>query len=162
MHDAVMAYVGRFATEDTLAVLDIGGRNLNGSTRRLFLGADPYRVLDIRPGVGVDIVADAATWEPDQVYDLVLCTEVFEHTPEYPAICATVHRALRPGGRFVVTCAGPGRSAHSGIEATALQPGEYYQNVSPADLLMAMRAAGFENVEVNQVGYDLQATGVRP
>jgi hypothetical protein len=154
MHREVIEWVSRWATSDPVVVLDIGGRDLNGSTKPLFPGAD-YTVLDIRPGAGVGIVADAATWTPDREYDLVLCTEVFEHTPDWPQICVTAHKALRAGGRFVVTCAGPRRAPHSGIEATPLLPGEYYQNLDVAGLRGGLEGAGFAEVYVEQVARDL-------
>src|SRR5690242_21675018 len=85
MHEAVLNWVAQFRTDEDLAVLDIGGRDLNGSTRPLFPNANPYHVLDLRPGPNVDIVADAATWDfrSEQTrdgkwrgpYDLVLRTE---------------------------------------------------------------------------------------
>jgi hypothetical protein len=81
MHDEAMAYVEQRRTDEALAVLDVGGRWINGGVRELFPNADPYVSLDIVDGPGVDIVADAATWVPDRAYDLVVCTEVFEHTP---------------------------------------------------------------------------------
>src|SRR6202040_753109 len=62
MHDAAYDYVQRFATEDAIALLDIGGRSVNGTGRPLFPNAKTT-VLDIRKGDDVDIVADAATWE---------------------------------------------------------------------------------------------------
>ena len=49
-------------TGDPRAGLDIGGRDVNGTARDWF--ANTYwRGLDIRPGPGVDIVADATTWQ---------------------------------------------------------------------------------------------------
>lgn len=161
MHPEVIAWVRQWSTTDPVTVLDIGGRDLNGSTRGLFPNAD-YTTLDLRPGKGVDIVADAATWQPDRDYDVVLCTEVFEHTPDWPAIVRTAHAALKPGGYAVFTCAGPGRAPHSGIEATALQPGEYYQNVSTAELREAMAASGFVDLLVRQHVRDTQAYGGKP
>lgn len=160
MHPEVIEWVSRYGTDETVTVLDIGGRDLNGSTRSLFPNAD-YTSLDIRPGDGVDIVADASTWTPDREYDLVLCTEVFEHTPDWQEICRTAHKATRPGGRFVVTCAGPRRAPHSGISATGLQPGEYYQNLDAAGLRGGLEGAGWSDVMVEQLGRDLRATAVK-
>jgi SAM-dependent methyltransferase len=161
VHPEVLEYVGRFATDEPVAVLDIGGRDVNGTNRELFPNADPYVVLDLRPGANVDIVADAVAWQPDRAYDLVVCTEVFEHTPEWPAIVATAHRALRVGGRLIVTCAGPGRPAHSAIEATALQAGEYYENVSKADLLEHLYAVGFSSAETERLNADTRGTAIK-
>lgn len=162
MHEAVMAYVGRYRTSMPISVLDIGGRDLNGSTRGLFPNADPYVVLDYRADHGTNIVADATNWEPDRQYDLVLCTEVFEHAEEWRKIVRTIYRALRPGGLAVMTCAGPGRPPHSAIEATGITPGEYYGNVSAEDLRDCLRLNGFNRIQVEQVGLDTQATAFRP
>lgn len=160
MHSAVLGYVEQFATGEAIDVLDIGGRNVNGTTEFLFPNAR-YTVLDVRPGDNVDIVADAATWQPDRQYDLVVSTECFEHTPDYPAICRTAYAACKPGGRFVVTCAAPGRASHSAFVEAGLQPGEFYQNVEPEALRDALETAGWREAQVEVAGLDLQATAVR-
>ena len=160
MHSAVMSYVERFATDEAVDILDIGGRNVNGTPRELFPNAR-YTVLDVRAGENVDIVADAASWEPDRRFHLVVSTECFEHTADWPRICQTAYKACRPGGRFVVTCAGPGRAPHSAFVEAGLQPGEFYANVDPKDLRNELQLVGFVDVEVTQVGLDLQGTGKR-
>lgn len=132
-----------------VSVLDIGGRDINGSCRSLF-PRSAYTILDIRPGANVDIVADAATWIPDTQYSLVLCTEVFEHTPDWPAICATAYRACEFDGRFVATMAGPGRPSHSAIDGGwSLHPGEYYGNVHPDTLRIELESAGFTDLTID-------------
>jgi len=160
MHTEVTEWVSRYATTDPVMVLDIGGRDVNGTCRSLFPNAT-YCVLDLREGDNVDIVADAATWAPDREYDLVLCTEVFEHTPDWRLICKTAFAACKPGGRFVVTCAGPGRHPHSAIEATGLRPGEYYENVSKADLSEALLAVGWGDVTVERLRLDTRGVAVK-
>lgn len=147
MHREAYEWVSRHATSDPVAVLDIGGRNINGSVRDLFPGAAPYVALDILAGDGVDIVADAALWEPDREYDVVVCTEVFEHTDVWPQICKTIFSALRPGGKAILTMAGPGRNEHSAIDGGGyLHPGEHYGNIAPDDLADALNAAGFADI----------------
>lgn len=147
MHPEAYEYVQRFATDEPLSVLDIGGRNVNGTVRDLFPNAD-YVALDIREGEGVDIVADAATWVPDRQFDLVVCTETFEHTPDWPRICVTAFVACKPGGRVVLTMAGPNRPPHSAIDGQGLQPGEHYANVAPDVLRAHLEIAGWQDVEV--------------
>ena len=157
MHPQVLDWVRRHVPdrppERTLVVLDIGGRDVNGTCRWLFGWADEYRVLDLRPGENVDIVADAATWEPDRAYDVALCTEVFEHTADWRRIIATAFSALTPGGMFIATAASPGRPAHSGIHGNEVEPGEYYAGVSRFELTDALAAAGFERFEVDEQLY---------
>lgn len=161
MHPEVLQWVSRWATSEPITVLDIGGQDMNGSCRHLFPAAE-YVSLDIAAGRGVDVVADAATWTPDRAYDVVVCCEVFEHTPEWPAMCKTAFEACRAGGVFVATCAGPGRHPHSGRAATPLQPGEYYQNLDVAGLCGGLKSAGFAEVHIQQAGLDLRASARRP
>ncbi len=150
MHIEAYSWVRDHATASAVSVLDIGGRNINGSVRDLFPGAAPYTALDILPGDGVDIVADASTWTPDRKYDVVVCTEVFEHTASWPAICGTVFRSLRPEGKAILTMAGPGRAPHSAIDGGwQLHPGEYYGNVDPGELERVLKACGFADITVD-------------
>lgn len=148
MHEEARAYVEARRDDAPLAVLEIGGRWINGGVRDLFPNADPYVSLDIVPGPAVDIVANAATWVPDRLYDLIVCTEVFEHTPQWPAILRTAATACKPGGRIVLTMAGPGRAVH-GADGGGLQPDEHYANVHPDTLHAQMVAAGWTGVEVD-------------
>jgi len=160
-----MEWVTRFATAAPLSILDIGGRDVNGTPRALFPNATAYTVLDLRPGANVDIVADAAEWNPDgRCWDLVLCTEVFEHTPAWPAICRTAYRTLWPGGRFIVTTAAPGRPPHSGIDGGDRRADEHYANIDPAELRVALELAGFEQVtvDVQPSPADVRAVAVKP
>lgn len=148
MHNEAFDWVRRYATSD-VDVLDIGGRNINGTTRDLFPGAT-WTSLDLYSGPGVDIVADAAAWVPDRDYDVVVCTEVFEHAPAWPQICVTAFKACRPAGLFIATMAGPGRPEHSGIDGGwVLHPGEYYGNVDPDELRRVLTDVGFVGVEVD-------------
>lgn len=150
MHREAMDWVRRYAFPNPGAVLDIGGRDINGTVRGLWPGADPYVSLDIAPGPGVDIVADAATWAPDRAYDVVVCCEVFEHTPVWPEIIGTAYDALRPGGLLVITTAAPGRPEHSAVDGgLQLHPGEWYANIDPARLQWHLEAVGFADIVVD-------------
>ncbi len=149
MHLEAFRWVERFATDENITVLDLGGRDINGTPRALFPNA-VYTVLDYCKGPNVHIVADAAKWEPTRQWDLVLATEVFEHTPAWPLICQTAYKALKPGGLFITTMAGPGRAPHSGIDGEhELHPGEHYQNVEPKSLQLALQWYGFVDIEVD-------------
>lgn len=153
MHAEAYEWVAKHAptVDITVAVLDLGGRDVNGQIRDLFPNADPYTVVDILPGEGVDIVADAGEWEPPlALYDVVVCTETFEHTYNWAAICRTAYKALRPGGRFIVTCAGPGRHIHSGKDgALRLLPYEQYANVPGYELERVLTETGFRDIVVD-------------
>jgi len=166
MHPEAYEWVARHATAGPVTVLDLGGRDINGSPRALFPGATAYRVLDIADGPNVDIVADAATWSPNgQRYDVVLATEVFEHCAVWPSVCATAYAALRPGGRFIVTMAGPGRPPHSAVDGGwSLHPGEWYENIEPDRLRAVLAAVGFVEIIIDQQPSpaDVRAVAHRP
>lgn len=157
MHGAAYLWVKDHAPDEPGHVLDIGGRNVNGSPRSCFPGALSYTTLDIADGKGVDIVANAARWQPDRQYDTIVCCEVFEHTAEWPAIVVTIRKALAPGGMAILTMAGPGRVPHSGIDGNAVRDGEYYGNVDPERLTVALYEQRFEMVHVDVSGADVRA-----
>lgn len=151
LHIEAMAWVARHATNEPVTVLDLGGRDLNGSVRALWPHAAVYRVVDILPGDGVDIVADAAKWAPDAFYDVVVCCEVFEHTLVWSQIIETAYKACKPGGTFIATMAGPDRPSHSGIDGGPdLHPGEFYENIDPARLKRVLAEVGWEDIVVDQ------------
>lgn len=165
MHAEALDWVSDFATAQPVSVLDLGGRDVNGSPRFFFPNATVYRVLDILPGEGVDIVADAATWQPDRQYDVVVCCETFEHAKAWPQICRTAFEACAPGGRFIVTCAGPGRPLHSGIDGYGrLHPGEWYENVDPDRLWDVLEECGWQDVDIEYLQafpFDTRASAVK-
>ncbi|MEV6879739.1 methyltransferase domain-containing protein [Amycolatopsis sp. NPDC051128] len=163
MHQQAYEWVDRHADADAARVLDIGGRNINGTIRDRFPGATEYVVLDIVEDAGVDIVADAATWRPDERFDAVVCAEVFEHTPVWREICLTVAVVLEPGGQFIATMAGPGRAPHSAMDGgPELRPGEHYGNIDPDELEDELVALGFEDVTVDQLGEDVRCVAFAP
>lgn len=165
MHAEAMAWVETHGRRDARSVLDIGGRNINGSPRHLFEQADPYRVLDVLPGDGVDIVAPAESWTPDQQYEVVVACEVFEHAKHWRGIVATAFDALVPGGQFIATMAGPGRAVHSGVDGGGwLHAGEHYGNVDPDDLRTTLLDVGLVDVVVDYRPNpaDTRCTAVRP
>jgi len=134
MHLAAFQFVERMARRRPSGlVLEIGGRDINGSVRPLF-DDDPYIAIDLVPGPGVDVVADGTTFEPSIRPACVVCCEVLEHTPEASEIVRHAFHILRPGGVLILTMAGPGRAAHSAVDGGPLQPGEYYRNIEPNDL----------------------------
>lgn len=145
-----MAWIASHATDEPVTVLDLGGRDVNGNPRHLFPNATEYTVVDILPGEGVDIVADAASWQPHQQWSYVVAAELFEHTASWPAICRTAYAALKPGGIFIVTTAGPGRPPHSMHDGLfRLLPGEHYANVPGLELQRVLAETGFEDILVD-------------
>ncbi len=128
-------------------VLDLGGKTVWGNQWH----ADKFNsltIVDLQPGPDVDIVADAADWEPDREYGLVLCTEVFEHTPRWRDIVRTAYKALRPHGLLIATCARDDRPPHSAVDGGPLRAGEYYENVPAMDLWGILACLGWHGFKV--------------
>lgn len=145
-----MQWIAKHATNDPVTVLDIGGRNINGTPRPLFPNATRWVCLDIIPGDGVTIVADAADWEPVENFDVVIAAETFEHAENWPRICRTAYAACKPGGMFIITTAAPGRPVHSGVDGGGtLHPGEHYANVPGFELERVLAEVGWRHITVD-------------
>ena len=156
MHEEVRSWVRRHETDgEGLTVLEFGSQDMNGSVRECWPGAT-WVGVDIAPGRSVDIVADGCTYLHPTPVDVVVCCEVLEHLETWPDLVANAAANLVPGGKFVGTCAGPGRQVHSGRSAVPdLEPGEHYANVS-ADLFRKVAVEHFSAVEAQLSGTDLQ------
>lgn len=154
MHTEAFEFVEQFRTDKPIHVIEIGSRNINGSVRPLFPNAT-WVGLDLHPGPDVDLVLDAREYNPLKKADLVICCEVLEHTPHWRAIVDAGRSWLKPDGKMVVTCAGPGREPHSAIDGGPLQPDEYYANIRP-DMLDVYGAQS-----VSFVGTDTRAVFLR-
>lgn len=171
MHDQALTFVSRsLARFDGRAlpvrrsVVELGSRQTSGPKVRDLFGDVSYIGVDAQPGAGVDVVANAATWQPDEPVDLVVCCEMFEHTPRWSDVVANVPAMLADGGAAIFTCAGPGRPVHGVGSDDPDQPG-WYANVSPDELRTSMRSAGFKWIEAtggaSYSGTDTYAIGWR-
>ena len=132
----------------TLEVLEVGSLNINGSVRQFF-DAHTYMGVDIGEGVDVDIVlTDPQKLPfPNNSFDVVVSTEMFEHNPYWDYTYLEMHRVLRPRGMMLFTCATIGRQEHGTATSipgasplTVAKPefSHYYRNLQPMD---------FDNVE---------------
>lgn len=147
---ATSGYAGRGEVDTPRLGLDLGGADVNGTARDLFSPAVTWLGLDIAPGPGVDIVADARTWagglvEMDSGHrminqvDLILCTELLEHVAPvhgragWAMVLENIWRLLAPGGFAFITCAGTdgrtGRRPHGARGELDPPHGEFYGNV---------------------------------
>ncbi len=158
MHPEAMQYVADVVDELELDgdVLDLGGRYINGSTRDLFPEGHRYIVVDIVADPSVDVVADAGDLDLGETFDIVLSTELLEHTPRGADIVKSAYRHLRDGGVFVATMAGPGRPPHGAAGSPWPLEGEWYKNIPPAELTEWLLDAGFSDVKVDQAATDVR------
>lgn len=151
MHDAAFRFIARAFAQFPLRfgarILEIGSYNVNGSARAALPNpnAVTWHGIDVRPGPGVDEVADGRFYRPGARYDAVVVAETLEHCSDPQAIIETAWQCLNPGGMLIVTAAGPGRAPH-GVDGGAVGAGEHYANIEP-DALRAW-LVGWRNVEV--------------
>lgn len=163
MHAEAMEFLIRTAQRfmPVGAVLDAGGRDVNGSPRFLFPGSS-YIVIDLEAGPGVDVVGDARQWRPESPVDLVLSVEVLEHAVDPAGLLRAAWDCLVSGGRLIVTCATDPRAPHSGHDGGTLRPGELYANVTPEDLKGWLEPWDDVEIEVHLDRGDLYATARKP
>lgn len=158
MHEAVTRFVAWHASREPVSVLDIGGRDVNGTNRDTFPWVTEWFSVDLREGPAVDLVADAAELNLGRTFDVVICTEVLEHAERWRDIVARAAEHLSTPGQLIITCAAPGRRVHSGITGSNdLEDGEYYANVSADELRAELEAAGLEVEVCWEEGDDTQA-----
>lgn len=161
MHDGAYQYIaqrlGRWPPRR--AVVEIGGRNINGSVRPLFSAAERYVCVDIVGGEGVDVVADGRSYRPDFKPDTVVCCEVLEHVDDQTAVAliANARRMLWKGGLLLLTCAAPDRDPHSALDGGQLRAGEFYRNVLPETLADWLRSFTVHLLEYHPERGDLYA-----
>lgn len=161
MHPECLRYLRQFGSMDPVFVIEIGSRDINGSARAFWPNAR-WIGLDLHPGPAVDVVCDAATYNPAEPVDMVICCEVLEHAANWRELIAVAAKWLKPGGRFVMTCAGPGRHEHSAIDGEhRLLNGEHYENLTVEQVCDEMRSAGLIEIVGQQVGEDTQSTALK-
>lgn len=163
MHVEAMEFVARSVHRfpPPGAVIDVGGRNINGSPRWLF-PTSSYVVIDLEPGPGVDVVGDARQWRPESPVDLVLNIEVLEHAPDPGALLRAAWDCLVPAGRLIVTCATNPRAPHSGHDGGTVRSDEHYRNIEPEELKGWLDRWDDVEIEVHPDRGDLYATARKP
>ena len=142
-------------------ILEIGSLNINGGIRELLEPhAEMYLGIDMQEGPGVDLVVDAVDYWKYDSFDVVVCNEVFEHTPDYSQIIFNAMTSLREGGIFIATMAGEGRAPHSAIDENPIRPWEHYRNIGEWELNQIMEGY-FEHSAVDKLGNDLRCWGTK-
>jgi SAM-dependent methyltransferase len=163
MHEGVSNYLAGFVKEAERG-LDIGGRDINGHPRGLWPDVK-WDVMDVREGDGVTQVWDATIplTEFNETFDLIICTETFEHVAGWEGIVRNAAAWLKPDGLFLTTCAGPGFGVHSAIDGEwRLLPGEHYCNVSATEVAVAMADSGLVVLDYRQDGTFTYAAARKP
>ena len=102
--------------------------------------------MDVGEGPNVDVIQVAHLYDsPDEQFDLIVSTEVFEHDMFYDKSLQNIIRMLKPLGAFIFTCASTGRPEHGtrksdGSFAAPLliniseEWSDYYKNLTESDI----------------------------
>jgi SAM-dependent methyltransferase len=138
--DACVRLFETHAGVDAPHVAEIGSYDVNGSMRSRIAGAGRYIGVDLVAGPGVDVVMSGHHFGDTESFDLVMCSEVFEHNPFWLETFVNMIRIAKPGGCIVFTCATLGRFEHGTRRTTPeASPGtsardwQYYRNLSARD-----------------------------
>lgn len=120
-------------------VLEIGSLNINGTVRVFFDGCE-YKGLDIGPGPCVDEICNGEDFGAAAgSYDVVLSTEVFEHTEDWDLIFLNMLRLMKKDGLLLFSCASYGRTQHgtrlfsAGAAPHVAASTDYYRNLGAKD-----------------------------
>jgi SAM-dependent methyltransferase len=102
MHDTAIDYAEHFNNcyvEKDKVVIDIGGRNVNGSFKDIFKN---YFTLDFVEGEGVDMLMTDPYTIPlnDNSQDVIICSSCFEHSELFWVLFLEIMRVLKPTGLF--------------------------------------------------------------
>lgn len=100
-----------FLSKDPGKVLEVGSRDINGSYRPIFEGAD-YTGLDAVGGPCVDYVpADPYDWKElaSDSFDVVISGQTLEHIEFPDRTMAEIKRVLKPSGRVCIIVPSDGR-----------------------------------------------------
>jgi SAM-dependent methyltransferase len=107
LHGVVRSFAETFTLPEP--ILEIGSYQVEGqesiiNLRKLFPGR-AYTGVDMRPGPGVDLVADVEKLpHPDASVGMVIAVSTFEHVRSFWKGFAEVRRVLRPDGVLLVAC----------------------------------------------------------
>ncbi len=105
-----------------------------------------YDTLDCAPRAeGVTFISDAQamTMIADAAYDTALCLSVIEHLPDPSAALSEIARALKPGGRLILS------APH--LSRLHEEPHDYYR-FTCYGLRHLLEQAGFEVIEIVPAG----------
>jgi len=170
MHTEVMDFVGkvkRLKPEffSYKQVLEVGSQTINGSVRPHFLNCD-YLGIDLGEAPGVDLVLDVKDMDYEEEFDVVISSEMLEHCKTWEIALQNMYKAVRKGGIFILTCAGPGRHEH-GTENHTPQDSKFtldwYRNISTDDFMSVLPDSMFSeySLGVYRGGTDLYFWGIR-
>jgi SAM-dependent methyltransferase len=101
------------------SILEVGSKFVNGSVRPIIATlANPlsYLGVDVSEGKYVDMVVPAEKLVEkfgENVFDIVISTEMLEHVYDWKIVIDNLKRIVRPGGTLIVTTRSIGAAYHA-------------------------------------------------
>jgi len=170
MHPEIQQFVQRVKMEypdlfDTKKVLEVGSQTINGTVRDFFINCD-YTGIDLGEAPGVDLVLDATEMAFFEEFDVVISCEMLEHCKGWSKALVNMYQAVKPGGLFILTCAGPNRQEHGTHNHTPQDSKftlEHYRNISTEDFENTLPLDFFSVAELSleRGGCDLVFFGIK-
>lgn len=111
-----------------LKVLDVGGRNVNGSYADLFRRDNvEFIAVDIEGGAGVDVVLSDPNQLPfeDGTIDVVLCGQMLEHCERFWRLFGEMVRVLQKDGLLILIAPSAGPIHNYPVDCYRFYPDAY-------------------------------------
>lgn len=133
-------------------VLEVGSQNINGTVRTHFKNC-LYIGTDLGWAPGVDIVHDITVgpFGGNNKFDVVISSEMLEHCRDWGEALINMYHSVKPGGLFILTCAGPQRQEHGTHKHTPQDSKftlNHYRNISVGDFDSILPAIYFDEHEL--------------
>jgi len=147
------------------SVLEVGSQDINGSVRKHFKNCD-YLGIDLGKAPGVDMVISIIDFPMVDKYDVVISSEMLEHCKEWDKALSVMYNNTKPGGIFILTCAGPNRQEHGTSKHTPQDSKftlEHYRNISKEDFRSVLPETFFEisSLSLERGDTDLYFWGIK-
>jgi len=146
-------------------VLEVGSQDINGSVRKHFKDCD-YLGIDLGEAPGVDMVISINDFPMPDKYDVVISSEMLEHCEQWDKALSMMYKNTKPGGIFILTCAGPKRQEHGTNNHTPQDSKftlDHYRNISIEDFYSVLPISYFEmsSLSLERGDTDLYFWGIK-
>lgn len=157
---------------ENCSVLDIGSLDVNGNNHFLFNNYK-YVGVDVAEGKNVTVVSKGHEFTSDELFDVVISSECFEHDMFYPETIKNCIRLTKSEGLFTFTCASEGRPEHGTAkfkpeDAPLLKNFDewfdYYKNLTELNIREVFNPEDFFSeyqFEYNPNDFDLYFWGIK-